>query len=154
MPLKPLPKPLTLRIYPDSVLRQICAPVETFDTWLSDVAAEMLLLMRVNKGIGLAGPQVGITQRMFVSQIQNQILCMINPVILSWTGRANMAEGCLSLPDVHVNVKRHGEIEVAGYSVRGLKQRYRVQGLWARVVQHEIDHLDGRLIIDYQAQEK
>ena len=68
---KPISRPLGLRIYPDSSLRQICAPVECFDAWLSDVLEEMLVLMRANQGIGLAGPQVGITQRLFVAQIQS-----------------------------------------------------------------------------------
>jgi len=105
--------------------------------------------MRANNGIGLAGPQVGITQRLFVSQIHSQVLCLANPVIMSRAGHGSMVEGCLSLPDVQVNVERDHEIAVQGYDSCGRKQACRVQGLWARVVQHEIDHLDGSLIIDY-----
>jgi len=150
MHLKPISRPLSLRIHPDSSLRQICTPVERFDAWLTDVVEEMLLLMRANNGIGLAGPQVGITQRLFVSQIDSQTICLANPVIISRTGHTSMVEGCLSLPDVQVNVERHHEIDVQGYDASGGKQAYRVQGLWAHVVQHEIDHLDGILIIDYR----
>lgn len=147
---KPISRPLSLRIHPDSSLRQICTPVECFDVWLHDVLEEMLLLMRANNGIGLAGPQVGITQRLFVTQIQSQTICLANPEIVSRAGHARMGEGCLSLPRVQVKVERQREIDVQGYDFSGRKQAYRVQGLWARVIQHEIDHLDGTLITDYR----
>ncbi len=141
---------LTLRIYPDSVLRQVCEPVERFDRWLGDVLDEMLVLMRANNGIGLAGAQVGITQRLFVSEIDEQTICLVNPVITSRTYQGEMVEGCLSLPGVQVNVARNQEIEIQGYDSRGRKRKHRVQGLWARVMQHEIDHLDGVLICDHE----
>jgi len=140
---------LGLRIYPDTVLREVCCTVERFDGWLADVLDEMLVLMRANSGIGLAGPQVGITQRLFVSEIDGQTICLVNPVITSCAGRAEMVEGCLSLPGIGVNVGRSEEIEVQGYDLHGRKHAYRPQGLWARVMQHEIDHLDGVLICDY-----
>ena len=105
--------------------------------------------MCANNGIGLAGPQVGITQKLFVSRIHSQTLCLVNPVIMSRAGCASMVEGCLSLPGAQVNIERHHEIDVQGYDSGGRKQTCRVRGLWARVVQHEIDHLDGILIIDY-----
>lgn len=142
-------RPLSLRIYPDSVLRQVCEPVERFDRWLADVLDEMLVLMRANNGIGLAGPQAGITQRLFVSEINEQTICLVNPVITSRTGQAEMVEGCLSLPGIQVNVGRNQVIEVQGYDPQGRKRKHRLQGLWARVMQHEIDHLDGVLISDH-----
>jgi len=142
-------RPLSLKLYPDSVLRQVCDPVERFDRWLADVLDEMLVLMRAHNGIGLAGPQAGITQRLFVSKIDEQTICLANPVIASRTGRAEMVEGCLSLPGIQVNVERNHQIEVQGYDCRGRKQKHRLQGLWARMMQHEIDHLDGVLICDY-----
>lgn len=142
-------RPLSLSIYPDSVLREVCQPVEKFDSWLTDVLDEMLELMRANSGIGLAGPQVGITQRLFVSEIDRHTICLINPVITSSTGRAEMLEGCLSIPGIQVNVGRDQQIEVRGYDSRGYRQIHCVEDLWARVMQHEIDHLDGVLICDY-----
>jgi peptide deformylase len=141
-------RPLSLRVHPDSVLRDTCHPVERFDSWLSDVLEEMLVLMRVRDGIGLAGPQVGIRQRLFVAEIQGYSMCLVNPVITARSGSDRMTEGCLSLPGVHVDVRRDLRIEVHGFDAQGRKQRHRVDGLWARVMQHEIDHLDGVLICD------
>ena len=140
--------PLSLRLHPDPVLRDVCHPVERFDRWLSDVLDEMLTLMRTHKGIGLAAPQVGITQRLFVAEIQGQPLCLANPTIVMGSGIDQMVEGCLSLPGVHTNVRRNWQIEVQGFDAQGRKRKHRVDGLWARVVQHETDHLDGVLICD------
>ena len=143
-------RPLSLRLYPDSVLRSTCHPIEDFDGWLSDVVDEMLALMRIHSGIGLAAPQVGITQRFFVAEINGRSVCLVNPVLVTRQGWGRMTEGCLSLPGIDVNVQRNLQIEVQGFDVHGCTQRYHVEGLWARVMQHEIDHLDGILICDYK----
>jgi len=142
--------PLSLRFYPDPLLCNPCCPVERFDSWLSDVLDEMLTLMRIYEGIGLAAPQVGITQRLFVAEIQGHSVCLVNPVITVRSGSGRMDEGCLSLPGTYVDVQRHWQIEVQGFDVQGRRQRHQVEGLWARVVQHEIDHLDGILICDHK----
>ncbi|MDI6451504.1 peptide deformylase [Anaerobaca lacustris] len=146
------PPPLSLRLYPDSVLRSVCHPVEHFDEWLTDVVEEMLALMRLHGGIGLAAPQVGIARRLFVAQVNRRSLCLINPVLVGRDGSDRMTEGCLSLPHVEVNVERNLQIEVQGFNTRGQGQRQKFSGLWARVVQHEMDHLDGILIYDYEKQ--
>jgi peptide deformylase len=143
-------RPLSLKLYPDSALRSVCHAVETFDGWLSDVVNEMLALMRIHNGIGLAAPQVDIAQRFFAAEINGQSLCLVNPVLVARRGRGRMTEGCLSLPGVDVNIQRNSQIEVQGFDVHGCTQRYHVEGLWARVVQHEIDHLDVILICDYE----
>ena len=140
---------LYLRLYPDTVLRAICNPVERFDTALADVLDEMLALMRACGGIGLAGPQVGIPQRLFVAEIDRQALHLVNPVILAREGRDKRVEGCLSLPGIQVNVERDLEITVQGYDAQGQLCTHHTKGLWARVIQHEIDHLNGRLICDH-----
>lgn len=139
---------LYLRLYPDAVLRTVCHPIDRFDTWLADVLAEMLALMRTSGGIGLAGPQVGISRRLFVAKIQRRVLCLINPVITACDGSDLLAEGCPSLPGVQVDVRRPWWIDVQGFDARGRRRAYCVEGLWARVMQHEIDHLDGVLICD------
>jgi peptide deformylase len=139
---------LHLRFYPDAVLRTTCCPIDRFDTWLADVLEEMLALMRTTGGIGLAGPQVGILRRLFVAEIGRQILCLVNPVLLARNGSDRMIEGCLSLPGVQVDVQRNRRVEVQGYDAYGHRCRHRIEGLWARVVQHEIDHLNGVLICD------
>jgi len=140
--------PLSLRLHPDPVLREACRPVERFDSWLSDVLDEMLSLMRVHEGIGLAGPQVGIAQRLFVAEIGRHSVCLVNPVIAARSGSERMSEGCLSLPNTYVDVQRDLQIEVQGFDPQGRNQTHCVEGLWARVMQHEIDHLDGVLICD------
>jgi peptide deformylase len=123
--------------------------MEHFDGWLSDVVDEMFELMRKHNGIGLAAPQVGITQQLFVAEIDGRSLCLINPSIGSSSGYDQMVEGCLSLPGVLVDMERGGLIDVTGYDSVGQRRQELLQGLWARVVQHEIDHLDGVLIRDY-----
>ena len=142
-------KPLSLRLYPDSVLRTQCEPVDRFDAWLADVFDEMLALMRNHNGIGLAGPQAGLTKRLFVAEVEGQTLCVANPVIHVRGGQDRMVEGCLSLPGMQVEVDRALQVEVHGYDMQGMRQEHHVQGLWARVMQHEIDHLDGILICDH-----
>jgi peptide deformylase len=141
--------PLSLRLHPDPVLRQTCMPVEKFDTWLSDVIHEMFTLMQMHKGIGLAAPQVGLTGRFFVAEINKRFLCLINPMIINATGNSHMTEGCLSLPELSVSIERNSCIDVVGYNILGHRQHHRLDGLWARAVQHELDHLNGMLICDY-----
>jgi peptide deformylase len=140
---------LRLRIHPDPILRRVCEPVEQFDGWVSGVLGKMLDLMRTHGGIGLAAPQVGIARRMLVAEIEGQVVRLINPVITASTGFGRLVEGCLSLPEREVDIERPWEIEVLGFDSRGRKQEFRVSGLWARVIQHEIDHLNGVLICDH-----
>jgi len=140
---------LSLKLFPDEVLRQVCEPVERFDTELRDLLDEMRVLMRTHNGIGLAAPQVGITKRLFVCGIEDQTISLVNPEILDVDGKAGMIEGCLSLPDVEVNVTRNEHLHLRGYDARGRKKQFRMDGLWARVAQHEMDHLDGVLICDH-----
>lgn len=149
----PLPaRPLSLRLHPDAVLRSVCHPVETFDGWLSDVLDEMFALMHIHEGIGLAAPQVGLTQRFFIAEIGRRSVCLVNPVVVTREGSDRLTEGCLSLPGMTVEVARNWQIEVQSFDWRGRRQRHQVEGLWARVMQHEIDHLDGVLICDHETQ--
>ncbi len=140
---------LSLRIHPDSVLRQICEPVQEFDSELRGLVDEMLRLMRARKGIDLAAPQVGITRRLFVVEIEDRSLCFINPGIQESSGNDELVEGCLSFPGMGVTIARSQTIRLTGYDPCGRKQELRAEALWARVMQHEIDHLDGILICDH-----
>ena len=90
---------LSLRIYPDSVLRQVCEPVERFDSALRDLPDEMVRLMRAEEGIGLAAPQVGITRRLFVCEIEGQSMSLVNPRVDNGVASDSIVEGCLSLLD-------------------------------------------------------
>jgi len=134
---------LNLRIFPDEVLRQPCEPVERFDVELRDLIDEMLILMRVRDGIGLAAPQVGITKRFFVCGIENRSISLINPSITALGGKTDMIEGCLSLPEVQVNITRNECLLVTGYDLNGKRKQFEFTGLWARAVHHELDHLLG-----------
>jgi len=140
---------IRLKIFPDDVLRQVCEPVERFDTELRDLLDEMLVLMRASNGIGLAAPQVGITERFFVCKLESKEIGLINPEIEEGSGQEEMVEGCLSLPEVQVNVTRNEQLHVHGYDYKGRRKQFRMSGLWARVIQHEMDHLDGVLICDH-----
>lgn len=149
MNMDPVGHRLSLRIYPDTVLRHMCEPVERFDSELSDLVDEMLVLMRANNGIGIAAPQVGIGKRLFVCELEGHAVCIINPRMSNAKGKSEMVEGCLSLPGVHVNVTRSNQLLVRCYDPSGQRTRFKMSGLWARVAQHEIDHLNGVLICDY-----
>ncbi|HUI08196.1 MAG TPA: peptide deformylase [Verrucomicrobiae bacterium] len=140
---------LSLRLYPDSVLRQPCTPVEWFDSTLRDLLAEMRSLMLANGGIGLAGPQVGLTQQLFIGEIDGRHLALINPVLQPGAETEAMIEGCLSLPGTRVNVRRPARVSIAGFDPDGKRFTREVDGLCARVIQHETDHLHGVLILDH-----
>lgn len=144
---KQLPK-LSLVYYPDPVLRAVCHAVDHFDSTLSDLVQEMFSLMFTHAGIGMAGPQVAVEQRVLVCAIQGRQLCLTNPEIREVAQPAEFVEGCLSLPNVQISVTRPERIQVSGYDKRGHKVRFGATGLWARVIQHELDHLNGVLICD------
>jgi peptide deformylase len=140
---------LRLKFYPDSALRQVCEPVDKFDEELRVLIEEMLFLMRTHNGIGLAAPQVGITKRLLVCELEGHTVSLTNPEIIDVNGQEEMIEGCLSLPEVHVNVTRSEQLHVHGYDSKGQGIQFKMTGLWARVIQHEMDHLDGVLICDH-----
>jgi peptide deformylase len=141
---------LALRVLPDPVLRLVCEPVETFGRPLRELVEELHRLMVRHRGIGLAAPQAGLARRLFVGAIDGQRLCVVNPRLLPCgTGSEEAVEGCLSLPGVEVPVARTSAVEVRGRTPDGTPLSFVAEGLWARLVQHEVDHLDGRLICDY-----
>lgn len=152
-----LPDPSKLKIvtYPDSRLRKPCQRVEAFDEWLEKLAARMLRLMHESNGIGLAAPQVGLPLRFFVCNITGEPgddRIYANPELDDFDGLAGMEEGCLSLPDVRVTVRRPLGCVMRAQDLNG--QSFRQEGveLLARCWQHETDHLDGRLIVDYMSE--
>ena len=141
--------PLTLVFYPDPMLRKVCVPVERFDSTLRDIADEMTALMQSHFGIGLAATQVGLEQRLLVCGIESQLITLANAEIQESGQMGEFVEGCLSLPDIRVKVTRPERIRVRGYDARGQRKSFAATGLWARVIQHELDHLNGVLICDY-----
>ena len=141
---------LALRTLPDPVLRLVCEPVDAFDRPLRELVEEMVQLMLRNQGIGLAAPQAGVTLRLFVGEIDGRRLSVVNPRLQACgAGAEEGVEGCLSLPGVEVPVGRAKAVEVRGRTPEGKALSFVAEGLWARLVQHEVDHLNGRLISDY-----
>lgn len=145
----PLAPRLSLALYPDKVLRTICEPVDVFDSALRDLTEEMFSLMQYHQSIGLAAPQVGVRRRLIVCSLGDCFLALTNFEVKDAAEPRDFSEGCLSLPGVHVNMRRPERIKVTGYDVRGQRRAFAAVGLWARVIQHELDHPNGVLICDY-----
>jgi peptide deformylase len=135
----------------DPVLRSPARSVDRFDAELRDEVRRMGLLMHDSLGIGLAAPQVGVSHRVLVYRVQPEspVNALVNPQI-EWVSddREILEEGCLSLPAVHVDVERPVHIRLWAQDEHGDRLRIEASGLEARVIQHEIDHLDGVLILD------
>ncbi len=142
-------KPLEIRKFPDQVLREKSQPIVEINERGKRLFAKMLFTMKYYNGIGLAAPQIGILDRLIVACIEEEPIMLANPEILAAKGCDIMSEGCLSIPDVSVEVERPFEIIAKGLNSRGELVELKASGLLARVLQHEIDHLNGRLIIDY-----
>jgi peptide deformylase len=138
-----------IRQYGDPVLRMRADEVEAFDDELRKVTARMLALMHDAEGIGLAATQVGILRRFFVCSLDGEDRVFVNPVVTPRTDDTDLdTEGCLSLGTVRVPVERTTRVRVEAEDVRGEHVTLELEGFPARVVQHEVDHLDGRLMLD------
>src|SRR5919112_3932477 len=140
-----------VRKYGDPVLRSKARPIEVFDDALREEIGRMGALMHDSLGIGLAATQVGALRRVLVYRVEHDspVNALVNPEI-EWSGREKewMEEGCLSLPSVHVDVERPVRVRVRAQDAHGEPIVVEASGLEARVIQHEIDHLDGVLILD------
>jgi peptide deformylase len=140
-----------VRKFGDPVLRAEARPVEVFDDRLREEVARMGALMHDSLGIGLAATQVGILHRVLVYRVEHDspVNALVNPVI-EWRGsdEETLEEGCLSLPGVHVDIERPVYVRVRAQDATGEPILIEASGLEARVIQHEIDHLDGVLILD------
>jgi peptide deformylase len=139
-----------IRQYPDPVLRLAAHDVESFDDDLSRLVERMKRLMQDASGLGLAGNQVGMLRRLFVFQKNDdEVAALVNPRIVERSDETETdEEGCLSIQGVRVPVERLSAITVEAQDERGRDVRLELEGLLARVAQHEIDHLDGTLILD------
>ncbi|HET7478102.1 MAG TPA: peptide deformylase [Rubrobacteraceae bacterium] len=140
---------LEMRTFGDPILKSRAAPVKSFDESLARLADEMLSTMREQEGVGLAANQVGRLKRIFVAGTEDEEYVIVNPEIESSSeDTVTDAEGCLSIPGISVEVERPASVSVSGQSVTGEPLRIEAAGLLARVMQHEIDHLNGVLILD------
>lgn len=141
-------------LYPAPILRQIAAPVETIDDAVRQLVADLVDTMRAHRGLGLAAPQVGSSLRICVVELPPRAphsetpLVLINPQLSDLRGKSEKPEACLSLPGRQTRIRRATSCVVTAIDSRGEPLRYLLQNMEARVVQHEVDHLDGILIID------
>ncbi len=147
-----------LRTFGDPALKQQANPVTVFDSRLVKLAETMLAVMHREEGVGLAAPQIGVLSRMIVwhhPEDENEEYVFVNPRIVSMSEERSLAgEGCLSVPGCTVEVERANEVRIAAQNLEGVEFEADAAGLIARILQHEIDHLDGRLIVDRAAPEE
>jgi peptide deformylase len=138
--------------FPDPRLRQVCEPVQTIDDEIRRLADDMLETMYAAPGIGLAAIQVNVHKRLIVmdlSEDHSSPLCLINPEVVSSEGEEEMQEGCLSVPGFYETVRRAERIRVKALDRHGEVLEFDADGLLAVCIQHEIDHLNGKLFVDY-----
>jgi peptide deformylase len=140
--------------YPHPVLKHLSRPLKRVDAELRKWIAEMFELMYEHKGIGLAANQVDLPYRVFILNVsgdaanKDQEHVLINPTILKQSGNAEADEGCLSFPEIYAPVRRSENVVAVAYDLCGNEKKYDVDGLFARALQHEYDHIDGKLFID------
>jgi peptide deformylase len=145
---------LPIILLPDPILRQVSKPVERVDADVRRLVANMFETMYDAPGVGLAAIQVAVSRRVLVLDVAGKDdppapIAMINPELLSRGDELRMhEEGCLSIPDTHVEIERPATVRVRFLDEKGAIQEFDADGLLATAIQHEIDHLDGRLIID------
>jgi len=148
---------LNILHFPDPRLRNVAQPVEQVDDGTRQLVDDMFETMYAAPGIGLAATQVNVASRIVVidiSEEKDQPLCLINPEILELAGVEEMEEGCLSVPGVFERVQRADRVKVSALDRTGQPFELQADGLLAVCIQHEIDHLDGKLFVDYLSQLK
>ena len=143
---------LAILCYPDKRLRTVAKPVEKVDDIIKTQVKNMFETMYDAPGIGLAATQVDFHQRVIVTDIsdeQNQPLCLINPKIIEKSGEIEWEEGCLSVPNYYESIKRANDIKVRALDQNGEELEIQASEILAVCIQHEIDHLNGILFVDY-----
>jgi peptide deformylase len=140
---------LDIRVLGDPILREDTKPVSVISDALRTLARDMFDTMHIAKGIGLAAPQVGRSERMAVVEVEENRLVIINPEVVHGEGKAKAEEGCLSIPDIYGDVERPAKVRVRATDLDGNEFEVEAEGLFARCLQHEIDHLHGKLFLDY-----
>jgi peptide deformylase len=141
-------------IYPDKVLKSLAQEVENIDPDILALVQEMKTTLHAAPGVGLAAPQVGEPIRLILvdqsaGKDEDELIVLINPAIVEKEGLETDTEMCLSVPETSVDIDRAARILVTGVDLSGNEVRMEAQGYLARIFQHEIDHLDGRVILDY-----
>jgi peptide deformylase len=148
---------LDIVLYPDDGLRDVCAPIEAMNDRYDRLIDEMFYTMYDAPGIGLAAPQIAVQERLIVLDVsdnQDQPIALINPEVVQAKGEITYEEGCLSLPGVYAKVKRPAHVLVRGLNRDGEPVELEADDLLAICLQHEIDHLNGKLFVDHLSQLK
>ena len=143
---------LPILCYPDPRLHTVAKPITAFDDRLKTLVADMLETMYDAKGIGLAATQVDVHERVIVidvSEERDEPLVLINPTILGKAGSQVYQEGCLSVPGIYADVERADQVRVSALDRDGRAIEFEADGLLAVCIQHELDHLEGKVFVDY-----
>ena len=140
--------------YGSTVLRRKAVPVTSVDDGVQELIEDLFDTLAEADGVGLAAPQIGVSRRVIVVDISaaeaaQPPLALVNPVVEAGRGTAVAEEGCLSIPEVYGEVPRHTDVDISALDHEGRPFAFSAGGFFARVLQHEIDHLDGRLFIDH-----
>ncbi len=144
----------SIRTFGDPVLKRRAAEVTEIDGALARIADDMLHTMYEAPGLGLAAPQVGVQKRLFVYDIGDGPAVVVNPVISETRGEWVYDEGCLSVPGLHFEIVRPKEVHLTGYDLHGSEVSLEADELLARLFQHELDHLDGVLLLEHLEEEQ
>ncbi len=139
---------LEIRIYGDPLLWKKSKKVADANKSIQSLIDDMIKTMYEHNGVGLSAPQVGMLMRIIIVDVGGGLTALINPKILSKSGKQIGEEGCLSIPGIYLDVKRAQDIVVEGLNKEGVYMQIEATGLFARALQHEIDHLDGILITE------
>jgi peptide deformylase len=142
--------------YPDEVLAKTAGPVEKIDDNIRQLVEKMLDIMRANKGMGLAAPQAGVSLRLFIISMdgsKENVRVYINPTVTPIVGKDSTSfqeneEGCLSVPGIYTKIRRYRKCTVTATDLLGNKFTEEAEGLYARCLQHEYDHIEGATIVD------
>ncbi len=148
---------LNILRYPDARLHKVAAPVTVFDEPLKKLVADMVETMYAAPGIGLAATQVDVHKQVIVvdvSERRDSLVVLVNPEIVEATGESDIEEGCLSLPGIYELVPRAERVKVRAYEQNGNPFTLEAQGLLSVCIQHEMDHLKGKVFVEYLSQLK
>ncbi len=143
------PAPYEIRLIGDPVLRQVANEIDDIDGGLVALSHDMVLTMRAAEGLGLAAPQVGVQKRFFVYDIGEGPQTLVNPVVREAEGEWTFDEGCLSFPDMSFEIVRPKIVFVTGHDLAGNEVEIEADEILARLFQHELDHLNGILLLDH-----
>ncbi|MCP4226496.1 MAG: peptide deformylase [Actinomycetia bacterium] len=141
--------PYKIRVFGDPVLREVAEEVAGIEGKLAQLAKDLLDTMYAEPGVGFAAPQVGVQRRLFVYDVGEGPMALVNPVIGETRGEWLYEEGCLSVPGLAWDIVRPKEIHLTGYDLDGNEVSIEADELLARLLQHELDHLDGVMLIDH-----